>query len=310
MPLFLLFSTRRLRLSCIFHIFFFANISIINISLSTSNDGVDPDACSGIGCSLQVITSSLCFHNESTMRSSTLRCIQMIQIHLIDGLEWIIMKLIKKICFFFHIKSNLLSWCSSKCATRSEYSFSFVFQRIEEQNLNYLFNLPKNMRLLLVFVPIYLNNKSMPFFVDRARTIVWTIHGMWHPICADICKIKAHPVTSSVAPEVVVNFVTYPRQLNESTMMCGHNVTWWPALSMCKRKSKSADIIGKYRVNGRWCFGRLRLLPATMRPDSLFSLDIMLPRWLPLPLSSRSCIWWLDDRISLDDLNGLSLSAS
>lgn len=182
--------------------------------------------------------------------------------------------------------------------------------------LNHEINLPKNRRLLSVFVPIYLSNKSTPFFVDRARTIVWTIHGMWHPICADICRIntKQHSVNSTIARWIHIHqlsiLVTYPRQLYESTIMCGHNVTWWPALSMCKRKSKSADIIGKYRVNGRWCFGRLRLLPATIRPDSLFSLDIMLPRWLPLPLSSRSCIRCVDERISLDDLNGLSLSAS
>lgn len=174
---------------------------------------------------------------------------------------------------------------------------------------NHKFNSPKNMRRLLVFAPIYRNSKSMPFSVDRAQTIVWTIHGMWHPIYANICG-KYEWKSIRIIGILCDCIDTYPRQLNESTIMCGHKLTWWPALSMCKRKSKSADIIGKYRVSGRWCFGKLRLLPATIRPDSLFSLDIMLPRWLPLPLSSRSCMRWVDDRISLDDLNGLSLSAS
>lgn len=63
---------------------------IINVSLSTSYNSIDPNASSCIGCSLQVIASSFCFHNKCTMGSSTFWCIQMIQIYFIDGLvKWL-----------------------------------------------------------------------------------------------------------------------------------------------------------------------------------------------------------------------------
>lgn len=131
----------------------------------------------------------------------------------------------------------------------------------------------------------------------------------------------------------------YPRQLNESTSTCGHKVTWWPADSMCCRKFKSNDIIGRYLVNGRWCFGKFRLFPDIIRPppaappvDSLGESLI----WLFLCNCCCWCcwyIWWLllfmilvgsahslppfsyrrlfdVCRMSLDDLNGFSDNAS
>lgn len=60
--------------------------SVINVSLCSSDDGINPYTCGRIRRSLQVVAAPFRFHNESAMRSTTLWCIQMIQIYLVDCL--------------------------------------------------------------------------------------------------------------------------------------------------------------------------------------------------------------------------------
>lgn len=106
------------------------------------------------------------------------------------------------------------------------------------------------------------------------------------------------------------HWCSYPLQLCESSITCGHNVTWWPAVSMCCLKSRSDDIMGRYRVNGLWCFGKFLLCPEVMRGESLVSLcDKALFRLIRSPFSCKRCDE-IDLCRSFDDLNGFSDRAS
>lgn len=54
----------------------------------------------------------------------------------------------------------------------------------------------------------------------------------------------------------------------ESTKTCGHKSIWWPADSICCRKSKSGENIGRYLVRGLWCLGKAERLRSLLLPPS------------------------------------------
>lgn len=95
-----------------------------------------------------------------------------------------------------------------------------------------------------------------------------------------------------------VTVFTHPRQLLESRNTWGHIVIWWPADSMCCRRSKVEEKIGRYRVNGLWCRGRLRFRSMISRPfvgrwrtlelDGLLEPFLFCPSSLFSTLKSRS----------------------
>lgn len=113
---------------------------VINISLSTSYYGIDPNSCSRIWCCLQMVAAPFCFHNECAMRSTTLRCIQMVQVYLIDGLpetkkKQIGIKTTMQWEFeFFETNKNSAKETYREVGTTSGFSFGFV-RIIDERSL-------------------------------------------------------------------------------------------------------------------------------------------------------------------------------
>lgn len=135
---------------------------VVNISLSTSYYGIDPNSCSRIWCCLQMIAAPFCFHNECAMWSTTLRCIQMVQVYLIDGLCW---------------KRN-----NNSDAMRSQ-----IFETNKTSAMRQM-NIPWSRHHPWVFARIYPNSRWALPFVDPIQTSALTTCGMWHPIYEDICR--------------------------------------------------------------------------------------------------------------------------
>lgn len=118
-------------------------------------------------------------------------------------------------------------------------------------------NSPRNKHHHVVSFPICPNSRWKPSSGDPIQTIASTMHGMLRLICADTYNDNRYDIRGKISyfgtnlnknrwlgrKRLEKRF--YPRQLDESMITCGQSVTWWPALSMCIRRSKSADMIGK-----------------------------------------------------------------